>query len=147
MYPPLPRRERQIRCPKCDKLFWKSNHLKKHLNSHEGRRDYICEKCNKAFLTKYHLTRHLKICKGPKTAGKTLQEEEEEDDDEEEEDEDDEEDGDVGGLIDPVSREDRTLEPAEYASDKALSPLPWPPRGTAGLVGQPKTSYLFHPFL
>ncbi|XP_023666207.1 PR domain zinc finger protein 4 [Paramormyrops kingsleyae] len=116
--------ERQIRCPKCDKLFWKSNHLKKHLNSHEGRRDYICEKCNKAFLTKYHLTRHLKICKGPKTPGKTLQEEEEEDDDEEEEDEDDEEDGDVGGLIDPVSREDCTLEPAEYASDKALSPLP-----------------------
>ncbi|XP_048864791.1 PR domain zinc finger protein 4 [Brienomyrus brachyistius] len=116
--------ERQIRCPKCDKLFWKSNHLKKHLNSHEGRRDYICEKCNKAFLTKYHLTRHLKICKGPKTAGKTLQEEEEEDDDEEEEEEDDEEDGDVGGLIDPVSREDCTLEPGEYASDKTLSPLP-----------------------
>uniref|UniRef100_A0A8C9SP76 PR domain containing 4 n=1 Tax=Scleropages formosus TaxID=113540 RepID=A0A8C9SP76_SCLFO len=97
--------ERQIRCPKCDKLFWKSNHLKKHLNSHEGRRDYICEKCNKAFLTKYHLTRHLKICKGPKAIG-----------------EEEEEEGDVEGLIEPVSREDCGLRATGYTSDKTLSP-------------------------
>ncbi|KAG7456002.1 hypothetical protein MATL_G00247140 [Megalops atlanticus] len=111
--------ERQIRCPKCDKLFWRSNHLKKHLNSHEGRRDYICEKCSKAFLTKYHLTRHLKICKGPKTSGEALQEEEEE---EEDDDEEEDEEGDVEGLIDPVSREDCGLGVAGYTSDKTLSP-------------------------
>uniref|UniRef100_A0A8C1NJE4 C2H2-type domain-containing protein n=1 Tax=Cyprinus carpio TaxID=7962 RepID=A0A8C1NJE4_CYPCA len=58
--------DRQITCPKCDKQFLKTDHLKKHLNSHDGKRDFICEKCNKGFLTKYHLTRHLKICKGPK---------------------------------------------------------------------------------
>ncbi|KAG8541093.1 hypothetical protein GDO81_029720 [Engystomops pustulosus] len=75
-------RERQIKCPKCDKHFSRTNHLKKHLNSHLGKRDYVCEKCSKAFLTKYHLTRHLKICKGPSTAPLTDQEE---DDSEEEE--------------------------------------------------------------
>ena len=91
-------RDSQIRCPKCDKRFLKSNHLKKHLNSHDGRRDYICEKCSKAFLTKYHLTRHLKICKGPPQTSRGrpqnhrgtrggAEEEEEEDDEEEEEEE------------------------------------------------------------
>lgn len=55
--------------------------MKKHLNSHEGKRDYVCEKCSKAYLTKYHLTRHLKICKGP-TFNLSAQEE---DDSEEEE--------------------------------------------------------------
>uniref|UniRef100_A0AAY5KTQ7 C2H2-type domain-containing protein n=1 Tax=Esox lucius TaxID=8010 RepID=A0AAY5KTQ7_ESOLU len=94
-------RERQIRCPKCDKHFSRTNHLKKHLNSHEGRRDYICEKCEKAFLTKYHLTRHVKICKGPKTDRGAQQEEEGEE--EEDEEEDDEE---VERLIDPDRRED-----------------------------------------
>ncbi|KAL8222007.1 UNVERIFIED_CONTAM: PR domain zinc finger protein 4 [Gekko kuhli] len=76
------KRERQIKCPQCEKLFLRTNHLKKHLNSHEGKRDYVCEKCSKAYLTKYHLTRHLKICKGPTSS---LSAQEEDDSEEEEE--------------------------------------------------------------
>lgn len=77
----VPPRERQIRCPKCDKPFLRTNHLKKHLNSHEGKRDYVCEKCTKAYLTKYHLTRHLKTCKGP-TSGSSAQEDSEDSEEE-----------------------------------------------------------------
>lgn len=101
-------RERQIKCPKCDKLFLRTNHLKKHLNSHEGKRDYVCEKCTKAYLTKYHLTRHLKTCKGP-TSSSSAQEEEEEDDSEEEE------------LADSVGPEDCRLSSAVYAAEESLS--------------------------
>lgn len=85
--------------------------MKKHLNSHEGRRDYICEKCTKAFLTKYHLTRHLKICKGPKSeSAQDLDEEEEEEDEDEEEEEED-------GLIEPAR-----LTSSVYAPDQTLTP-------------------------
>lgn len=104
----VPLRERQIKCPKCDKLFLRTNHLKKHLNSHEGKRDYVCEKCTKAYLTKYHLTRHLKTCKGP-TSSSSAQEEEEEDDSEEEE------------LADPVGAEGCRVSSAVYPADEALS--------------------------
>ncbi|XP_071407760.1 PR domain zinc finger protein 4 isoform X5 [Pithys albifrons albifrons] len=99
--------ERQIKCPKCDKLFLRTNHLKKHLNSHEGKRDYVCEKCSKAYLTKYHLTRHLKICKGP-TSSLSTPEEEEEDDSEEE-------------LIDSVRTEDCRINNGVYSTGDALS--------------------------
>lgn len=104
----VPLRERQIKCPKCDKLFLRTNHLKKHLNSHEGKRDYVCEKCTKAYLTKYHLTRHLKTCKGP-TSSSSAQEEEEDDDSEEEE------------LADSVGTEDCRINSAVYAADESLS--------------------------
>lgn len=108
----VPLRERQIKCPKCDKLFLRTNHLKKHLNSHEGKRDYVCEKCTKAYLTKYHLTRHLKTCKGP-TSSSSAQEEEEEDDSEEEE------------LADPVGAEGCRVSSAVYPADEALSTHKW----------------------
>ena len=107
-FPCVPLRERQIKCPKCDKLFLRTNHLKKHLNSHEGIRDYVCEKCTKAYLTKYHLTRHLKTCKGP-TSSSSAQEEEEEDDSEEEE------------LVDSVGTEDCRIGSAVYSADDSLS--------------------------
>lgn len=100
-------RERQIKCPKCDKLFLRTNHLKKHLNSHEGKRDYVCEKCSKAYLTKYHLTRHLKICKGP-TSSLSAPEEEEEEDSEEE-------------LIDSMRTEDCRINNAVYSTGDVLS--------------------------
>uniref|UniRef100_A0A3Q3H1W5 PR domain containing 4 n=1 Tax=Labrus bergylta TaxID=56723 RepID=A0A3Q3H1W5_9LABR len=100
--------ERRIQCPKCHKHFLKTNHLKKHMNSHEGRRDFVCEKCHKAFLTKYHLTRHLKICKGPKA-----------------EREEDEEDGRGRGgerLVDSNSNDECGLDVGGYNSEKSLSP-------------------------
>lgn len=100
-------RERQIKCPKCDKLFLRTNHLKKHLNSHEGKRDYVCEKCSKAYLTKYHLTRHLKICKGP-TSSLSAPEEEEEEDSEEE-------------LIDSMRTEDGRINNGVYSTGDTLS--------------------------
>lgn len=99
-------RERQIKCPKCDKLFLRTNHLKKHLNSHEGKRDYVCEKCTKAYLTKYHLTRHLKICKGP-TSSLSAPEEEEEDSEEE--------------LIDSMRTEDCRINNGVYSAGDALT--------------------------
>lgn len=99
-------RERQIKCPKCDKLFLRTNHLKKHLNSHEGKRDYVCEKCTKAYLTKYHLTRHLKICKGP-TSSLSAPEEEEEDSEEE--------------LIDSLRTEDCRINNGVYSTGDALT--------------------------
>lgn len=101
-------RERQIKCPQCEKLFLRTNHLKKHLNSHEGKRDYVCEKCSKAYLTKYHLTRHLKICKGP-TSSLSAQEEEEEDSSEEEE------------LINSTTNENCQLRTAMYVTADTLS--------------------------
>lgn len=104
-------RERQIKCPKCDKLFLRTNHLKKHLNSHEGKRDYVCEKCSKAYLTKYHLTRHLKICKGP-TSSLSAPEEEEEEDSEEE-------------LIDSMRTENCRINNGVYSTGDALSGHKW----------------------
>lgn len=104
----VPLRDRQIKCHKCDKLFLRTNHLKKHLNSHEGKRDYVCEKCTKAYLTKYHLIRHLKTCKGP-TSVSSAQEEEEEDDSEEED------------LPDSVGTEDCQINNAMYSADESLS--------------------------
>uniref|UniRef100_A0A5F9DU77 C2H2-type domain-containing protein n=1 Tax=Oryctolagus cuniculus TaxID=9986 RepID=A0A5F9DU77_RABIT len=77
------RQDRPIKCPKGDKLLLRTNHLKKHLNSHEGKRDYVCEKCTKAYLTKYHLTWCLKTCQGP-TSSTSVQEEAEGEDSEEE---------------------------------------------------------------
>lgn len=100
-------RERQIKCPKCDKLFLRTNHLKKHLNSHEGKRDYVCEKCTKAYLTKYHLTRHLKTCKEPSSSSSA---QEEEDDESEEED-----------LADSMRTEDCRMGSAVYSTDESLS--------------------------
>lgn len=99
-------RDRQIKCPKCDKLFLRTNHLKKHLNSHEGKRDYVCEKCTKAYLTKYHLTRHLKICKGP-TSSLSAPEEEEEEDSEEE-------------LVDSMRTEDCRINNGVYSTGDGL---------------------------
>lgn len=104
----VPLRERQIKCPKCDKLFLRTNHLKKHLNSHEGKRDYVCEKCTKAYLTKYHLTRHLKTCKGP-TSSSSAQEEDEEDDSEEDD------------LPDSMRTDDCRMSSAVYSADESLS--------------------------
>lgn len=80
--------------------------MKKHLNSHEGKRDYVCEKCTKAYLTKYHLTRHLKTCKGP-TSSSSAQEEE--DDDSEEDD-----------LTDSVRTDDCRMSSAIYSADEPL---------------------------
>lgn len=112
--------ERRIQCPKCNKHFLKTNHLKKHMNSHEGRRDFVCEKCHKAFLTKYHLTRHLKICKGPKTERSSRKEQDVDEDEDEEDD-----DGVRGGeerLGDSASNEDCGLDVGGYNSEKSLSP-------------------------
>lgn len=111
---------RQITCPKCNKQFLKTDHLKKHLNSHDGKRDFICEKCNKGFLTKYHLTRHLKICKGPKIGRGGAQEEEaeEEDGDEEEEEEADEEQ--ERDLRASDQRKECDIGMAGFSSDKTL---------------------------
>lgn len=112
-------RDRQITCPKCDKQFLKTDHLKKHLNSHDGKRDFICEKCNKGFLTKYHLTRHLKICKGPKIGrGPAQGEEGEEEEDEEEEDE--EEEREVEGQIDPANEEECGIDMGGYTNEKTM---------------------------
>lgn len=105
-----PRRERQIKCPKCDKLFLRTNHLKKHLNSHEGKRDYVCEKCTKAYLTKYHLTRHLKTCKGPAAGSSAPEEDEDEEDDSEDE-----------GLADPVGTAGCQMGGTLYSADEPLS--------------------------
>lgn len=114
----LLRSDRQITCPKCDKQFLKTDHLKKHLNSHDGKRDFICEKCNKGFLTKYHLTRHLKICKGPKTGrGATHDEEGEEEDEDEEEEPDEEQEHDLDA---PGERKDCDADMARFSSDKPL---------------------------
>lgn len=113
--------ERRIQCPKCNKHFLKTNHLKKHMNSHEGRRDFVCEKCHKAFLTKYHLTRHLKICKGPK-AERTSRKEQDEDD---EEGEDDRRRRTKGGDRHVDSSEDCGLDVGGYSSEKSLSPSHW----------------------
>jgi PR domain zinc finger protein 4 len=81
--------------------------LKKHLNSHEGKRDYVCEKCTKAYLTKYHLTRHLKTCKEPSSSSSA---QEEEDDESEEED-----------LADSMRTEDCRMGSAVYSTDESLS--------------------------
>lgn len=115
-------RDRQITCPKCDKQFLKTDHLKKHLNSHDGKRDFICEKCNKGFLTKYHLTRHLKICKGPKTSRRAArgEEGEDEEEDDEEEEEEEEETGVTGGQINPSNEEQCRMGMGTYSSGKTL---------------------------
>lgn len=117
--------ERQIQCTKCNKHFLKTNHLKKHMNSHEGKRDFVCEKCHKAFLTKYHLTRHLKICKGPKRDRATRKEqnvfkEEEEEEEDEEDDEEEDSRGRRGGG--ELNDEDYGLDVGGYNSEKSLSP-------------------------
>ncbi|MCI4388716.1 hypothetical protein PGIGA_G00089280 [Pangasianodon gigas] len=110
--------DRQITCPKCDKQFLKTDHLKKHLNSHDGKRDFICEKCNKGFLTKYHLTRHLKICKGPKTGrGAAYEEEGEEEDGDEEEEPDEEQERDLRA---PDERKECDIGMVVFSSDKTL---------------------------
>lgn len=83
--------------------------MKKHLNSHEGRRDYVCEKCTKAYLTKYHLTRHLKACKEPASSSSAQ--------------DDEDEDGDSGedGLPGSMTTEGCRMNSAVYSADESLS--------------------------
>ncbi|KTF89171.1 hypothetical protein cypCar_00008162 [Cyprinus carpio] len=115
----LDSRDRQITCPKCDKQFLKTDHLKKHLNSHDGKRDFICEKCNKGFLTKYHLTRHLKICKGPKIGRGPAQGEEGEEE-EDEEDEEEEEEREAERQINPANEEECGIGMRGFTSEKNM---------------------------
>uniref|UniRef100_A0A1B0C805 C2H2-type domain-containing protein n=1 Tax=Lutzomyia longipalpis TaxID=7200 RepID=A0A1B0C805_LUTLO len=54
-------REKTHKCPHCDKAYYRRDHLKGHLVTHTGERDYICDECHKGFPTQNRLWRHEQI--------------------------------------------------------------------------------------
>ncbi|KAK3608516.1 hypothetical protein CHS0354_010370 [Potamilus streckersoni] len=61
--------ERPFKCSKlgCDWAFTTHYKLKRHEESHEGRKDFICEFCNKKFSTVYNLNSHKRLHERPCT--------------------------------------------------------------------------------
>ncbi|CAG9789653.1 unnamed protein product [Diatraea saccharalis] len=53
--------ERKHQCDKCDKAFFRTTDLKKHMLKHTGERKYQCSVCNKSYGRNTTLTEHMKI--------------------------------------------------------------------------------------
>ncbi|XP_046542653.1 RE1-silencing transcription factor-like [Haliotis rubra] len=52
-------RQKTIKCRECDKMFYKEEHMKRHLRLHAESRPFQCEKCEKAFKTVNAMRCHM----------------------------------------------------------------------------------------
>ena len=50
-------------CIKCNKLFKRKKHLKRHYNVHIVEKKYFCVYCNRLFLRKDYLNKHYQKSK------------------------------------------------------------------------------------
>ncbi|XP_046369476.2 axoneme-associated protein mst101(2)-like [Haliotis rufescens] len=52
-------RQKTIKCRECDKMFYKEEHMRRHLRLHAESRPFQCEKCEKAFKTVNAMRCHM----------------------------------------------------------------------------------------
>ncbi|RDW74283.1 transcription factor domain-containing protein [Aspergillus mulundensis] len=55
----------QWQCDLCLTRFTRSEHLRRHVRSHENKRPYECNLCQRSFTRRDAKTRHVKTCKAP----------------------------------------------------------------------------------
>ncbi|OAL06968.1 hypothetical protein IQ06DRAFT_209976, partial [Phaeosphaeriaceae sp. SRC1lsM3a] len=50
--------DRSLRCPICNRMYERADHLNRHLDSHRNERSFRCAECPAAFNRKDLLSRH-----------------------------------------------------------------------------------------
>ena len=51
----------EFKCNRCDKVYSRSDHLKRHEKIHEGQQYLHCGLCDKSFQNKDSLRKHVKL--------------------------------------------------------------------------------------
>ena len=54
-------RERNVKCLLCDKMFYKDEHMRRHMKLHSEQRPFMCETCCKSFKTSSALRGHYEV--------------------------------------------------------------------------------------
>ena len=55
-----------VKCPECEKTFYKKSSMEIHLRTHTGEKPYVCEQCGKKFARSNNLKLHKRIHTGYK---------------------------------------------------------------------------------